>query len=217
MKIGPTTKRRLDLVQNMSKGKVYSVFSTKHKPWSIQKSFIPQYTPSLLSTRFSFSCYNSGEEIVYFPSMKKEFTKDDETSDKLTMKGESKGMDKEFWETMTTGTGPLVAGALPGLDVQSEKAMADSLAGGSAKAPKAKAKPRDPAGAVSVEVATPKEYLDLKTQLMCLPLCSKGYIENSCNACDLRIISLTFCPGKLKTAKMMFSKRVLKRVVSLSA
>ena len=72
--------------------------------------------------------------------MSKEFTKEDETSEALTMKGEAKGMDKEFWESMTTGQGPLVAGALPGMDVVSEQAMAELISGGSAAKAKAKKK-----------------------------------------------------------------------------
>ena len=70
--------------------------------------------------------------------MSKEYTKEDETSEGMTMKGEAKGMDKEFWESMTKGTGPLVAGALPGMDVVSEQAMAELFIGGSAAKAKAK-------------------------------------------------------------------------------
>lgn len=100
------------------------------------------------------------QEVWYYPSMSKEYTREDITGDKLSMKGEAKGMDKDFWESMTTGTGPLVAGALPGLDVQSEKSLADSLTGG--KTVKAKAKATANAEAAErVEPATLRERLIL--------------------------------------------------------
>ena len=90
--------------------------------------------------------------------MSKEFTKEDETSEGMTMKGEAKGMDKEFWESMTKGTGPLVAGALPGMDLVSEQAMAEMLTGGSAAKAKVKKPPRSQQYAtVPVQPATLKE------------------------------------------------------------
>lgn len=90
--------------------------------------------------------------------MSKEFTKEDETSEALTMKGEAKGMDKEFWESMTTGQGPLVAGALPGMDVVSEQAMAELISGGSAAKAKAKKTPKSQQDTtVPVQPATLKE------------------------------------------------------------
>ena len=90
--------------------------------------------------------------------MKKEFTKEDSTSEMISMKGESKGKEREFWDAMTSGTGPLVAGALPSLDVSSEKAMADSLSGGSAAKPKVRKTPKEDQAQEVVPV-TPKEFL----------------------------------------------------------
>ena len=90
--------------------------------------------------------------------MKKEFTKEDTTSERMSMKGEAKGFDREFWDSMTNGTGPLVAGALPGLDVQQEKSMADMLSGGAAgKVPKAKRSAGPDEKAVPVGPTTLKE------------------------------------------------------------
>lgn len=92
--------------------------------------------------------------------MSKEYTREDITGEKLSMKAEAKGLDKEFWESLTTGTGPLVAGALPGLDVQSEKSLADSLAGGKTAKVKAKAATNAEA-AERVQPATLRERLNL--------------------------------------------------------
>ena len=90
--------------------------------------------------------------------MKKTFTKEDATSERMSMKGEARGFDREFWDSLTTGSGPLVAGALPGLDVQQEKNMADALTGGAAaKAPKAKRAARADDRSVPVAPATLKE------------------------------------------------------------
>lgn len=97
---------------------------------------------------------------MYYPSMKKEFTKVDSTSEFMSMKGETKNKDREFWETLTSGTGPLVPGALPSLDVQGEKSMADSLAGGSSSKAKArKGKGSNAEQADRVTPTTPKEFL----------------------------------------------------------
>lgn len=90
--------------------------------------------------------------------MKKEFTKEDSTSEMISMKGESKGLDREFFDAITTGTGPLVAGALPSLDVKSEQAMADSLSGGPSAKPKPRKVKREDV-AQEVGPVTPKEFL----------------------------------------------------------
>lgn len=97
------------------------------------------------------------EEIWYYPSMSKQFTKEDTTTESLSMRVSQEGLDKEFWESMTSGTGPLVAGTLPGLDVQNEQSMAQSLAEGASKV-KAKGTSRREA-AVPVEPDTAKEIL----------------------------------------------------------
>ena len=87
--------------------------------------------------------------------MRKEFTREDATKESMSMRGEAKNLGTEFWESLTTGSGPLVAGALPSLDVQQESAMAEALTGGAAKVKKNKT-PKDDT-AVKVEPATVKE------------------------------------------------------------
>lgn len=97
---------------------------------------------------------------MYYPSMKKEFTKVDSTSEFMSMKGETKNNNRDFWDSLTSGTGPLVPGALPSLDVQGEKSMADSLAGGvSSKAKARKARSATGEQAERVTPTTPKEFL----------------------------------------------------------
>lgn len=81
------------------------------------------------------------QEIYYYPTMRKEFTKEDSTGERVPLKGEKADMDKDFLECITADTGLLTAGALPSLDLATkdgEKAMAESLAGPvqKAKAPK---------------------------------------------------------------------------------
>lgn len=73
--------------------------------------------------------------------MRKEFTKEDSTGERFTLKGEKTDMDKDFLESIANETGLLTAGALPSLDLATkdgEKSMAESLAGPvqKAKAPK---------------------------------------------------------------------------------
>lgn len=68
--------------------------------------------------------------------MRKEFTREDATKESMSMRVEEKNLGTDFWESLTTGTGPLVAGALPSLDVQQESAMAEALTGGASKAKK---------------------------------------------------------------------------------
>lgn len=91
--------------------------------------------------------------------MRSEYTKENTTSERMTLKGEDNKLDKDFLEALTTGSGPLVHGALPAMDVQQEKSLAEALTGGNAaKTKKNKAKSTDPE-AERVEPATLKEYL----------------------------------------------------------
>lgn len=89
--------------------------------------------------------------------MRKEFTREDATKESMSMRVEEKNLGTEFWESLTTGTGPLVAGALPSLDVQQESAMAEALTGGASKAKK-RTQPKDD-DAVEVKPATVKENI----------------------------------------------------------
>lgn len=84
------------------------------------------------------------EEIYYYPTMRKEFTREDSTGESLRLKGEINDIDSEFLEGITSETSALGAGALPSLALcgkDGEKSLAESLAGSVAK-PKAKAKAR---------------------------------------------------------------------------
>lgn len=92
--------------------------------------------------------------------MSKEFTKEDTTTESLSMRVSEKGVDKNCWDSLTSGTGPLVAGTLPGLDVQNEQSMAESLAEGVSKV-KARGTTRREQ-AVAVEPETAKEILGPK-------------------------------------------------------
>ena len=74
------------------------------------------------------------------------------------MRGAAQGMDKEFWEGLTTGTGPLAAGVLPAMDVQQEQNMALALTGGeAAKAKAKKVKKAEDEKAIPVEPASKRE------------------------------------------------------------
>lgn len=90
--------------------------------------------------------------------MRSEYTRENTTSERMTLKGEDNKLDKDFIEALTTGSGPLVQGALPAMDVQQEKSLAEALTGGNAAKTKKRTTPREPE-AERVEPATLKEYL----------------------------------------------------------
>lgn len=80
------------------------------------------------------------EEIWYFPTAASKFTKTDTTADRMSLKGKC-NPDSDLLASLTSETGPLAAGAMPALDmgnVEGQKSMCESLAGGAV----AKAKPR---------------------------------------------------------------------------
>ena len=93
--------------------------------------------------------------------MRSEYTKENSTSERMTLKGKDKELDKDFLEALTSGGGPLVQGALPAMDVQQEKSLAEALTGGNAAKTKKTKTPKTEGEAERVEPATLKEFLVL--------------------------------------------------------
>lgn len=105
--------------------------------------------------------FNPWEEIWYYPSAPRKFTRTDRTSERLALHGQTNNPDPSLLEALTADTGPLACGAMPALDLATNegvKNLCSSLSTGVVVKPQAKPKPKNE-NAEEVTPATPKEHL----------------------------------------------------------
>lgn len=103
------------------------------------------------------------KEIWYYPATGKKFVRRDLTSEKMTLRGESKGPENvELIDNLTASDGILQAGCMPALEMGNEegmKSMCEALAGSVTKT-KAPKKPKEKTE--ELKPATSKERLRLR-------------------------------------------------------
>lgn len=58
-----------------------------------------------------------GQEIYYYPTMRKEFTKENSTGESVQLNAQKSGLDKDFLDSLTSESGAFASGALPALDL----------------------------------------------------------------------------------------------------
>ena len=99
-----------------------------------------------------------GEEIWYYPTAAKKFTRRDTTAESLTLKGTT-CPDSDLLQSLTGETGALASGVLPSLELGDEKGLKSLCAIGGAEVSKIKP-PRKPKPSKTEEVtpSTPKEH-----------------------------------------------------------
>ena len=105
------------------------------------------------------------EEIWYFPTAASKYTKTDTIADRMSLKGKC-NPDSDLLASLTADTGPLAAGAMPALDmgnIEGQKSMCESLAGGSVT----KAKPKKAKNEQPAEEVVPATVKETGTQSKC--------------------------------------------------
>lgn len=95
--------------------------------WGVKQRLVVLYYKilymfSLGSCRFETkSC--PLKEIWYYPATGKKFVRRDITSEKMSLRGETKGPDSELLDSLTGNDGVLQAGCMPALDMGNENGI----------------------------------------------------------------------------------------------